>query len=68
MRQSQDSFRHSDSGVPVLTVFTASSHPPARGGRLSLNWQKDPLFSEKKERVKEDVHVIVGEFGDGQGK
>ena len=64
MRQSQDSLRHSEPGAPILTLFTVSSHPPPRGGGLSLKWRKDSLSSEKKERVKEDVD----EFGDGQGK
>lgn len=63
MRQSEGSLSILTLELLFLTLFTGLP-----GGGLSLNWKKDPLFSEKEERVKEDVDVIVHECDDGQGK
>lgn len=58
--------RHSESSLGILTLNSLFTGLP--GEELSLSWRKDPLFSEKEKRVKEDVDVIVYECEDGQGK
>lgn len=58
--------RQSEGSLGILTLSSLFTGLP--GEELSLNWRKDLLFSEKEERVKKDVDVIVHECDDGQGK
>lgn len=56
--------RQSEGSLGILTLNSLFTGLP--GEELSLNWRKDPLFSEKEEKVKKDVDVIVHECDDGQ--